>query len=73
MGPVVTDRRTIQLVIGGLVIITVALLAAATAIAIHDAPKDVPDAMWTLLGTAVGALAAMLARTSSDTPPPSGP
>jgi len=70
-----TDAKTIRLVIGGLVIITLAFIALIGIIAVHDHPSTVPEALWTLLGVAVGALAAMLARTSStsDQPPQVAP
>ena len=59
-----TDRRTVQIVVGGLVALSLAMLALVGLIAVHDTPGAVPEALWTLLGGSVGALSAMLARTS---------
>lgn len=68
-----TRSSTVNIVVGGLVLITLALLALVGTISIHDTPGSVPEALWTLLGGTTGALAAMLARTTSDPAPPAPP
>jgi hypothetical protein len=65
-----TDRGTIRLVIGGLVVLTVAMLVVVAVISLDSSAKDVPDSLWTLLGVGVGALSSMLTRTSSADPAP---
>jgi hypothetical protein len=69
------DRGTVRLVVGGLALITLAMLALVGIIAVDDSPATVPEALWTLLGGAIGALSAMLARTSTapDAPVPPAP
>ncbi len=64
------DRGTVRLVVGGLALITLAMLALVGIIAVDDAPAAVPEALWTLLGGAIGALSAMLARTGTEPAPP---
>ena len=66
-----TDAKTIRLVVGGLVLVVIAIIALVGVIAVHDTPAAVPEALWSLLGVGIGALAAMLARTSTaaDQPP----
>jgi hypothetical protein len=66
----VTKVSTINIVVGGLVLVTLAMLALVGIIAVDDNPAAVPEGLWTLLGGSVGALAAMLSRTSSDPNPP---
>ena len=67
-----TALSTVNLVVGGIVVLGLACLALAGIIAVNDSPGDVPEALWTLLGVLGGALAAMLARTATtdDAPPP---
>jgi uncharacterized membrane protein YdcZ (DUF606 family) len=65
-----TALSTINLVVGGLVLLGLALLALVGIIAVIDTPASVPEALWTVVGGVVGALSAMLARTSAEAPPP---
>ncbi len=65
-----TAPRTVNIVVGGLVVLSLAMLALVGLISIHDDPAAVPEALWTLLGGSIGALGAMLARTSSTPEPP---
>lgn len=64
------DKGTVKLVIGGLVLLSLACLALVGIIAVDDSPASVPEALWTLLGGGFGALAAMLARTGTTPEPP---
>lgn len=68
-----TTSRTVNIVVGGLVALSLAMLALVGLIAWHTTPGEVPEALWTLLGGAVGALSAMLARTSSGPEAPAPP
>lgn len=63
-----TDKFTIRLVVVGLIAITLALVAGSvTLIALG---KTVPDPIWTLGGTALGGLTALLVSTRSAPEPP---
>lgn len=58
-----TDKFTIRTVVVGLIAITVALIAGAVLLIALD--KAVPDPIWTLGGTALGGLTALLVSTRS--------
>lgn len=60
------DRTTVNLVVGGLVLITLGLLALVGVIAVTDTPGAVPEALWALAGVPIGALGSMLARTATN-------
>lgn len=60
-----TDAKTIRLVIGGLVVVMLGMLALIGVIAVQDSPGEVPEALWTAFGVGIGALASLLARTST--------
>ena len=60
-----TDARTIRIVVLALGIVVLALVALVGVIAVHDTPTQVPEALWSLLGVGIGALAAMLSRTTA--------
>ena len=68
-----TSPKTVNIVVGGLVLIVLAMLALVGIISVDDSPASVPEGLWTLLGGAVGALAAMLSRTSSNDAPVAPP
>lgn len=63
-----TALSTVNLVVGGIVLLGLALLALVGIIAVDDSPAAVPEALWAILGGVTGALASMLARTSIDVP-----
>ena len=67
------DRSTVNLVIGGLVVITLGLLALVGIVAVTDSPASVPEALWALAGVPIGALGSMLARTGTTPEPPAPP
>lgn len=67
-----TDKRTIQLVVIVLGMVTLAGIFLAGVLAYQS--KPIPDAVIALASTALGAVAGLLAKTSSEpAPPPPGP
>lgn len=63
-----TDRLVVLLVVVFLGLVGIATIVAATTIVLHSGADEVPEALWTLAGAALGALGALLARTSSSPP-----
>lgn len=59
-----TNQRTITLVVAFLG--AFGLLVVAGAIYLASTSKQVPDPLWTLAGTAIGALGSLLASTKSN-------
>ena len=59
-----TEQRTVQLVIGFLGTITLAITLGA--IYLTSVDHSIPDALIGLGGTSIGALAGILSKTSSD-------
>lgn len=56
-----TDRSTINLVVGILGLVALVLVAGAIFLTFQE--KSVPGELWTLAGGAVGAFSSLLART----------
>lgn len=63
----VTDKRTVQLVVLVLGLIAVAGMALIGVLAYQA--KTVPDALIALSSASLSAVAALLAKTSSEAPP----
>ena len=71
MSPIVTDSRvvlTVVLVLGAVTLVGLGLVGL-----LAYQGKAIPDAMIALASGASGALAALLAKTSTETPPPPPP
>lgn len=64
-----TDKTTIRFVVVFLGLITLLLIGGAIGMTCFD--KNVPEALWTLAGTGVGAFTSLLVSTRSiETAPP---
>lgn len=59
-----TSERTVNIVVGGLVLVVLAVVGCAAVLAYQS--KTVPDALIGFGGTAVGAVAGILSRTSTN-------
>jgi len=62
-----TDTKVVKAVVYGLILISLALIAGSFALLLAD--KAVPETIWTLTATVLGALAAMLVSTHSTAAP----
>lgn len=59
-----TDRFVVRAVVIGLTLIGLVGISGSIGLSAFD--KNVPGELWTLIGTAVGSLGTLLARTSSS-------
>lgn len=62
-----TDRSTINLVVGILGLVALVLVSGAIFLTFQE--KSVPGELWTLAGGAVGAFSSLLARTGPSGEP----
>ncbi len=63
-----TSQKTITLVLIFLGFIALTLIIGAFVLLLDN--RNVPEVVWTLIGTTVGALASLLVSTRANEPPP---
>ncbi len=63
-----TSQKTITLVLIFLGFIALTLIIGAFVLLLDN--RNVPEVVWTLIGTTVGALASMLVSVRANEPPP---
>lgn len=61
------DRFVVRAVVVGLLVVGLAVILGAIALSIGN--HSIPDSLWTLAGTAVGAVAGILSKTNTEPGP----